>query len=210
MKALKLIGLTGGIASGKSTVAKWLSEAGFLIVNLDDLGRKLTDSNPSVIQAIDRLCGGGVLKNGKLDRAKARAIVFKHPELKKQLEAILHPLILAEFLKIAQSAEQQGKDAIVCEAALLFESGFYKKCDTVILVTVDPESQKARVLNRDAISTELAERMINSQWPDAKKEKQSHYTLRNDGSLETLKKQVIELIPKLLSFEALQPRQGSS
>jgi dephospho-CoA kinase len=194
---LRKIGLTGGIASGKSTVAKWLREAGFTVVDLDAIGKELTDSDPAVIQAIDALCGGGVTKKGKLDRNKVRQIVFGNPRVKQQLEDLLHPRILARFSQLVDGAKQVGEHVIFCEAALHYESGYARECDSILLVTAPREQQKSRLMQRDGISGTLAEQMISSQWSDEEKQKQGGLVLRNDGTLEMLKKRLDRVMAQL-------------
>ncbi len=193
--SFRTIGLTGGIASGKSTVAQMLRTAGYMVVDLDTVGRELTDSDSELINAIDTLCGGGCVQNGKLNRTRVRETMFSSPELRAKLEALLHPKILASFQQQIAAAKKRGEKAIVCEAALLFESGYAKQCDAVIVVVAEPQVQRARLIHRDSISDALADQMIASQWKND--QKQGTFLIRNDATIETLRAQVAKTIASL-------------
>jgi len=193
MSECKRIGLTGGIGSGKSVVAEMLAEAGVTVIDLDRIGRELSENDPAVVSRIAEICGQAVLVAGKLDRGKVREAIFSDPVRRRGLEEFLHPLIWLEFEEYCRRAKAQGKRLVVCEAALILETGLDKKLDGLVLVTAEEGVRRDRVMSRDRISARLAEKMIRSQFasPHAG---QSTVVIQNQGSLEDLQFQVRELI----------------
>jgi dephospho-CoA kinase len=188
-----VIGLTGGVASGKSSVASLLAAAGVTVLDLDRIGRELTDNDPQVIQAIAALCGPEVAPDGRLDRAKVREAIFADADKRKRLEALLHPLIWAEFLRRKDEAARAGAKLVICEAALLAETGIDKKLDGLVVVTAHEPLREERIVRRDNISAELAGKMIRAQL----REPPAHGSLiviENHGSLAELAIQVGKLI----------------
>lgn len=184
------IGLTGGIAAGKSEVAALLRDRGLIVVNLDEVGRKVS-LDPKVIVDINEICG---LSGDNLDRAKVRAIVFSDDAIRKKVEQRLHPVILAEFEREMAEAEKGGHRVIVCEAALLVESGYQKHLDELIVVTAAEAQRKNRLIARDNIDAELADKILAAQTKDDVKLKVASYVLKNDTSREVLAARVDELL----------------
>lgn len=191
MFPIYLIGLTGGVASGKGVVSQLLQKAGVRVINLDDLGRELTQSTPILQKEIFEK-----FALPKWDPTQIREAVFSDPKKRKWLEERLHPLIWDRFLEKVNQWVQEGVQLAVCEAALLIESGLYKHFKELIVVTAPKELRLARLKERDKISTELAEKMIRAQWADEDKLPLATHILMNDGDRNHLKAQLQPLIEK--------------
>jgi len=184
------IGLTGGIAAGKSEVAALFQEKGLVVVNLDEVGRKVS-LDPKVIVDINEICG---LSGDNLDRAKVRTIVFSDDAIRKKVEQRLHPVILSEFEREMAVATKAGHQLIVCEAALLVESGYGKSMDELVVVTAPETHRKTRLIARDNIDMELAEKIIAAQTKDEEKLKFATHVLKNDSTRDVLAGRVEDLI----------------
>lgn len=181
-----IIGLTGGIASGKSTVSKIFRELGAEIIDADIKAKEISERE-DVIKEIGNIFGKEVINSeGKIDRLKIKEIVFNNKEKLKKLNGLIHPKVMEEFKKIK---ENTGKnDIIIFDVPLLFESGMDKMCDKIILVFTDKKIQIKRMLERDGITEELAEKIINSQMSLEEKLNKSQIHLKNNGTLEDLRK----------------------
>ncbi len=180
-----IIGLTGGIASGKSTVSKIFRELGAEIIDADIKAKEISERE-DVIKEIGNIFGKEVINSeGKIDRLKIKEIVFNNKEKLKKLNDLIHPKVMEEFKKIK---ENTGKnDIIIFDVPLLFESGMDKMCDKIILVFTDKDIQIKRMLERDGITEELAEKIINSQMSLEEKLNKSQIHLENNGTLEDLR-----------------------
>lgn len=180
-----IIGLTGGIASGKSTVSKIFRELGAEIIDADIKAKEISERE-DVIKEIGNIFGKEVINSeGKIDRLKIKEIVFNNKEKLKKLNDSIHPKVMEEFKKIK---ENTGKnDIIIFDVPLLFESGMDKMCDKIILVFTDKKIQIKRMLERDGITEELAEKIINSQMSLEEKLNKSQIYLENNGTLEDLR-----------------------
>lgn len=185
---MKIIGLTGGIATGKSTVALFLEDKGLPVIDADQLARDAVMPGTSALEQITALFGHGVLNgDGMLDRKHLGAVVFPDPEKRRRLEAILHPEIRKRAEeRIAQAAEA-GHRYLIYMAPLLIEAGATDRVDTIWVVTVRPEIQLERLMKRESISREQAERIIATQMPLAEKEKFGSVVIDNSGTKEETK-----------------------
>lgn len=177
----KIIGLTGGIGSGKSTIAKHIEQLG-IPVYIADLEAKKIAGTEAVISKITDAFGGTIFKNNKIDSAKLSKIVFENPEKLKILNGIIHPEVARHFKNWVK--ENQNSPIVIKEAAILFESGSYKDCDKIILVTAPKEIRIQRVMKRDNLSREEIENRIANQWSEEKKESLSDFTIKNENLLE--------------------------
>lgn len=180
-----IIGLTGGIASGKSTVSKIFRELGAEIIDADIKAKEISERE-EVVKEIGNIFGKEVINSeGKIDRLKIKEIVFNNKEKLKKLNDSIHPKVMEEFKKIK---ENTGKnDIIIFDVPLLFESGMDKMCDKIILVFTDKKIQIKRMLERDGITEELAEKIIDSQMSLEEKLNKSQIHLENNGTLEDLR-----------------------
>lgn len=190
----KIIGLTGGIGSGKTTIANYFQSKGIAVYIADDEARKITNT-PEILAAIKNIFGKEVFENHQLNREKVAKIVFDDPQKLKQLNAIIHPAVKKHFESWLD--QHSNEPLIIKETAILFESGSYKDCDIIITVIVPLEVRINRVINRDKISREAVLKRINQQWTDEQKIEKSTYIIDN-LELESAKSQVDEILKKLI------------
>lgn len=209
MRRFLLVGLTGGIATGKSTVTGMLASPSVRVVDADALAREVVEPGTPAHARIIAEFGKGVLQpDGRLDRARLGEIVFPDPDRRKRLEAITHPAIRARFEQIMADLERQGFDGIlIWDAALLVESGGHNKMDKVVVVTTDPATQLARLMARDGSTEEAARARTASQMPLAVKARVADYVIDNSGSREETEARVREVYRALL--EDLRRQQAS-
>lgn len=201
MKAhMKWIGLTGGIASGKSTVSSILRRHGISVIDADAIARKVVEPGQSGLEQVVSHFGAGVLgPDGGLDRKKLGRLVFGHPAELLRLEAILHPLVQAEVLRQRQDCEKRGEPFAFYDVPLLFEKKLESQFDAVVVVSSSEAAQISRMKNRDKLSEgEIANR-LSSQVPLAHKAGRATWVLENDGSLEDLEKATLDLLKKIQS-----------
>ena len=193
MHKAKWIGLTGGMASGKTLAADWLTQQGLFVIDLDKVGRLISDT-PAALRKFEEIFGEEVFTLGVLNRRILRQLAFQHPEKKKELEEYLHPLIWREFDRLAAAAEAKGHRIVICEAALLIETGSYKKFDELIVIVADEGLRKQRAEKRDKLNPELFDAMVKSQVDDETRRKAATHLIINDGHSDHLQKQLSELL----------------
>jgi dephospho-CoA kinase len=189
-----VVGLTGGIASGKSTVAAMLRERGAAIINADTLGHRVLERDSDGWSRVVATFGEGILtESGEIDRKRLGAIVFADPEQLKRLNAISHPRIRAMALEEIAALRARGDvDVAVVEAALLFEGHWDDFCDEVWVVYVPEEVALARLVERNGLSEVHARERIRAQMPVDEKRARADVVLVNTGSLAELEAQVDE------------------
>jgi len=188
---VKLVGLTGGIASGKSTVAAILKRLGAAIINADELSRDVVQPGQDAWQEIVEEFGADILQEDKtLDRKKLRKMVFDNPEARKKLEAIIHPKVRALAEQRIRELAAAGHAIIVYEVPLLFEGQLHHWLRPVILVACNTNMQKKRLQDRDRLTTMEAQQHIDAQMSLEEKRKLADYIIENNGSLEELEQQV--------------------
>ncbi|GGD91512.1 dephospho-CoA kinase [Planktosalinus lacus] len=193
---MKIIGLTGGIGSGKSTVANMFRKLGIAIYIADDEAKKIMHT-PEIKQKVISLLGEDAYLNNKLNRAYIASNVFKSKELLNSLNEIVHPAVAKDF---KDWAKVQKSDYVIKEAAILFENEGYKNCDFTILVTANKKLRLKRILKRDNTTVEdVIERMQN-QWPDSEKVKLADFVITNNEGLSNLKRQVYQIHEKLMKL----------
>ena len=186
------VGLTGGIACGKSTVARLLRERGVPVVDADQASRAVVEPGRPALAEIAEAFGEGVLAaDGSLDRAALRALVIGDSEEKtarrRQLEAITHPRIFAEVAERLQTHAAAGAEIAAVEAALMVETGSYRHYAALLVVACSPEVQLGRLVAREGISLDEARRWVNSQLPLVEKIKVADFVIRNDGDMDALR-----------------------
>lgn len=182
----KIIGLTGGIGSGKTLVANYIKSKGIPVYIADEEAKMIMESQ-EVIQLIENEFGNSVISDKKIDRAKLAQLVFNNPEKLQKLNAIIHPLVKQNFdiwLK-----NHQNFPFVIKEAAILFESGSYKYCDSIITITAPLETRLQRVIDRDNTNRESVLSRIKNQWSEEQKIAKSHFVVYNI-SMEDTKNQV--------------------
>jgi dephospho-CoA kinase len=194
---MRKIGLTGGIASGKSTVAAMLRELGFDVIFADEISRGLLRSGEEALHETIREFGPEILgPDGMLDRKKLAAIVFSVQSKLDKLNAIIHPRVEAEMLRQFGELEREGRSVAFVEAALLVEAGYMKDLDGLVVAWCRPEQQMERLIGRGMTEKE-AQARIGAQMPVEKKLKLATYRIDCSGSMEETRRQVGELAERL-------------
>lgn len=180
------VGLTGGIAVGKSTVMRTFAELGAVCFDADAIARSVVEPGRPALAAVVRAFGPSVLADdGTLDRAALGEIVFANPERRRELEAILHPPIIAEQDRLIDEVRASRPDAIVIvDAALMIESGGYRRFDQLVVVHCAPEVQRQRLMARNGIAPEEADRRIAAQMPQDEKLKYATLAIDTGGTLD--------------------------
>ncbi len=187
-----VVGLTGGIASGKSSVARMFKELGAWIMDADELAREVVRPGTPGWKAVVEAFGEEyLLPDGSLDRKKLAGRVFSHPRDKARLEAIIHPRILELRQKRTQEILEREPGAIIIfEVPLLIEKGLQHRVDRVVVVWVPRELQIRRLMERDGLSRREAWKRLKNQMPLDEKVKYAHYVIDNSGSLKETRRQV--------------------
>jgi dephospho-CoA kinase len=196
-----LVGLTGGIATGKSTVSAILRALGAVIIDADLLAREVVEPGEPALAEIAQEFGPGVLTaDGRLDRKALGAIVFADPARRKRLEALTHPRIRERFQRHLDDLTARGfRGVVVFDAPVMIESGNYKNMDRLVVVAADEATQVARLMARDGIGAGEARQRIASQMPVAEKAKLADHVIDNSGSLAATEAQVRRVHARLVA-----------
>ena len=203
-----IIGLTGGIASGKTTVARFLEELGARVISADDISREIMQKGKPVWQKIIKEFGNKILKeSGEIDRFRLGKMVFRDNKKLRLLEKITHPHIIAEMKRRVIEIQQESKNkwqtekndkiiekpVIILEIPLLFEAGLTEMVDQVWVVFVDCETQLERIINRDGLNKKEARQRIQAQIPLARKKELADVVIDNRDSQIELRQKVSEV-----------------
>lgn len=200
---MDVYGLTGGIGSGKSSVAELLEEYGVPVVSADELSRVVVTAGSEGLGEVMRAFGSDVVdERGELDRRRMASIVFRDPARRQQLEAILHPRIRERFEQVLDALEKAGHPVAVYEVPLLFEKNLQSDMKATILVTASEETRIARVMERDQVTESEVRDRIASQMPEALKRKRADYIIENDGTTDELRREVRFMLERFLRFDA--------
>lgn len=191
----KIIGLTGGIGSGKTKIANYMEKKGIPVYIADIEAKKILD-NSDVIKKVKEAFDKVVVIDEKIDRKSLANEVFNNPEKLQKLNNIIHPEVRKHFAEWVKNHKQHP--FVVKEAAILFESGSYKECDKIITVTAPIEERIKRVINRDKSSYNDVLQRVNNQWTDEQRAELSDYVVENIDFKQT--KKHIDLIIKELSL----------
>ena len=198
---MKVVGLTGGIATGKSTVASMLRQLGARIIDADELAREIVEPGQETWQEIVDAFGQEVLRKDKsIDREKLRKIVFKNTTARKRLESITHPRIRSLAQQRIQQLAGEGTEVTVYVAPLLFENQAHHWLRPVILVACDAATQRQRLKKRDGLNDEEIQQHLKAQMSLEEKRKLADFIIENNGSPEDLKNKVQELWEKINSI----------
>jgi dephospho-CoA kinase len=191
----KIIGLTGGIGSGKTTVARYIASQGIPVYIADEEAKKVMNT-PEVLSLVAKTFGDSVLENGVINRQKLAQLVFNAPEKLQQLNNIIHPKVKQDFENWVQ--KHHNHPFVIKEAAILFESGSYQFCDKIITVTAPENVRLQRVMLRDGVTEDQVLARMQNQWKEEEKIALSDYIIQNiniedtksqvDNILKTLKK----------------------
>lgn len=198
--AFGIVGLTGGIGSGKSTVARFFAELGVPVVDADQVARDVVEPGSDGLTAVVGVFGEEILDDqGRLDRAELGRRVFGDEEARAQLEAILHPRIAAASMEKLLALSREGHPYAIYEAALLVEKGTHRTMGALVVVAVAPQTQIARVRARDDLDEAGARARLAAQLPLEEKIAVADFVIRNDGALEETREQTRAVHEALLS-----------
>jgi dephospho-CoA kinase len=193
-----MIGLTGGIACGKSAVARLLQQANLRVIDADQVAREVVEPGTEGLQAVVDAFGQDILTDaGRLNRAKLGARVFGDEAQRRRLNAILHPRIGMQTARYVQRAREEGLRAVVYEAALLVENRLHEGFDLLIVVTADPAVQRARLMARDGFDEAQAQQRLDAQLPLSEKVAAADIVIDNSGSPDALAREVQAVLARL-------------
>ncbi|WP_288387263.1 dephospho-CoA kinase [uncultured Acinetobacter sp.] len=186
-----IVGLTGGIGSGKSAASQWFEHQDIDVVDADVVAREVVQQGQPALEKIAQHFGDWVLQaDGQLDRRALRDYIFQHPEARQQLEAITHPIIRQSILSQLQQAQSAY---VILVSPLLFETGQDRMTHRNLLVDVSEATQLKRASQRDAQSTEQIQKIIATQMPRSEKLKRADDVVHNEGTLDELYQQLMRL-----------------
>lgn len=194
-----IIGLTGGIGSGKSETARHLISLGAVHVDADAISRSLTAPGGEALAPIRETFGDSVFnEDGTLDRRALGDYVFNNVAARRALEGIIHPRVQRITMEAVDAARENGADAVILDVPLLFETGMDALCDVNWVITADREMRIQRVMARDGLPREAVEARINSQMSDEEKIARATRVIKNDQNLDKLKAELTNLYNQLL------------
>ena len=203
---VRVVGLTGGIGTGKSTAAEYLKKKGFAHIDADQIGRDITADGSPMLPVLDGIFGPTgeygaegfdiLREDGSLDRKALASIVFTDMKKKLKLDEVMFKAIIAETKRLVEVYSQDDPVGILIDAPLLFEAGLDKECDLVLLIVADMDVRIHRVCARDGATEQEVRNRINSQMSDEEKISRSHVVVDNSGTLEELEKQLEEFFSK--------------
>ncbi|WP_305880088.1 dephospho-CoA kinase [Sporosarcina sp. Marseille-Q4943] len=190
-----IIGLTGSIATGKSTVSRMLKQKGYPIVDADEISRLVVEPGSPVLESIAEAFGYLVLHpDGSLNREKLGSLIFNDEEKRKKLNGIIHPAVRREMIRQKEEWLEKGANTVVMDIPLLFESKLQSYVDKIIVVSATPAIQRERLIARNGYSADEADARINSQLPIAEKELGADAVVDNNGSLEETEHQLAKIL----------------
>ena len=192
------LGLTGGIATGKSTADEFFKKKNIPIVDSDQIAHELMAKNQASYKAIVGHFGEGVLAaDGEIDRKKLGSIVFNDKNQLKSLNELTHPLILNNMEEKITQYQAQGEPLVILDIPLLFEDDLSHYCDATLLVTAPPQLELSRLMARNNLSEEDAQKRIASQMPLSEKEKLADYVIENAGTVNDLENKLSSLLEEI-------------
>lgn len=193
-----VVGLTGGIASGKSEAARHLASLGATCIDADAISHSLTAENGALLPALRETFGDGIFEeDGTLNRRALGEIVFADPIKRRALDGITHPAIQKAMMDEKEAAEANGDPLVFLNVPLLFETGMDALCDETWLISLSPELQKERLMLRDGLTAEQAQARIDAQMPLAEKEARATVIIDNRKSLDRMYSELTSLFNAL-------------
>lgn len=205
-----VVGLTGGIASGKSTVSQMFRDAGVPVICADELAREAVKPGSRAFEEIRRVFGDRVIgPDGRLDRAAMAGVVFQDPGRRKTLEGIIHPKVEDERRRSLSVLQRQGHELVVVDVPLLYETGLDRSFDAVIVVYVPQPVQEERLEKRDRMTREAIRSRIDAQMPIDEKKRKAYHVVDNTGTIEETRQQFEKLLDELRNMAARKRRSSS-
>ena len=205
---IMILGITGNIASGKSTVARLFGEAGASVLSADQLARDVVRPGSPVLRQIAARFGPQVLQaNGELDREMLSEVIFADPQARQSLDGLMHPAIAELSLQRLAELNADQATLVVYESPLLYEAGAESRVDKVLVVAIDPDLQLQRLMRRDSIDELTARQRIAAQLPQAEKISRADYVIDNSGTEEECRTRVMQLARDL--YNQIQDRSES-
>jgi dephospho-CoA kinase len=190
---MKLIGLTGGVGSGKSTVAGILRQLGAEIVDADEASHAVYEPGTDGFEAVVREFGSGIVRDGRIDRERLGRLVFDDPDRRRRLNAIVHPRVREWMAARTAEAIARGAEIVVQDVPLLYESGLEELYSSVVLVYVPEAMQLERLIQGRGFTDERARAVIAAQLPIEEKRRRAHHVIDNSGTREETRRQVEEV-----------------
>ena len=193
---MQLIGLTGGIGTGKSTVSEYLMKMGYKVIDADKISREIVEPNSETLKEIAKVFGEKILlEDGSLNRNRLADIVFTNPDKKVLLDRIMHAKIIDIIMKRAKSYDKEK--VVFLDVPLLYETNMDQLVDKVWLVDADIEARISRIMNRDELTREQVIDRINNQMSQAKKIKKADIVIDNSGDKSALYKQINKILNEI-------------
>ena len=191
---MKIIGITGQTGAGKSTVCQLLEKRGYYHIDADTVAREVVENDADVLAALCEAFGKDIIKkDGTLSRPKLAARAFRSRETAEKLDGICYPAVTREIIRIIRQKQRDGVDAILIDAIGLFESGADKLCDFTVSVTAPRSERLKRIMKRDSLTREAAEKRIDAQKDASYYSERANYMLTND-SLSSLERKITEIL----------------
>ncbi|MBE2228627.1 MAG: dephospho-CoA kinase [Ignavibacteria bacterium] len=182
------IGITGGIGSGKSLACRYLEEMGYKVIYADRIAKDLYASNKTLLKKLARTFGAEILNaDGSLNRSNARKIIFSNKRNIKRVNSIVHPFVFAETDRIVSKIKSR---VLFFEAAIMFESGSYKRMDHVVLIYANKETRIKRIISRDGVRRADVLRFMKMQMDERQKLKRADFVIKNNSKPNDLKKSI--------------------
>ncbi len=194
---MRVYGLTGNIACGKSLVERMIAKAGVPVIDADQVARQVVEPGQPALAEIAAAWPTVIGPDGRLDRAALGAIVFAEPEARKRLEGMTHPRIFARMAELIAGFGAQGHELAVVSAPLMIESGSYRNYAGIVVVTCPEEVQLARLMSRDTFDEAAARARMESQMPQARKASFADFVIDNGGTIEETAAQVDEWLRRI-------------
>ena len=194
----QIVGLTGGIASGKSTVSRLLGQVGFPIIDADLVAHRLQQpGQPGFERLVERFGRSIVTMDGSLDRQRLGQCVFNNQDARNQLNQVMQPLIRETIMGQLTGFTKAAVPVVILDVPLLFEQGYDEDCDLVVVVTVDKATQLSRLMKRDGLSQAAAQARVAAQMPLNEKVARADIVIDNNGDDNHLRQQVAQLVKRL-------------
>ncbi|MBM4161841.1 MAG: dephospho-CoA kinase [Ignavibacteria bacterium] len=185
------IGVTGGIGSGKSFVCSAFARLGVPVLSADLLAKELMHNDPALRRKVLALLGSSAYdSDGSLNRQSVAAKIFSNETLRARINAAVHPRVVHQLDRQLGKLEREGRSMAIVEAALIYEAGYDKRLDVVVVVDANERVRIQRLMDRDKMTADEVRRRIRSQWSTAQKAEKADYVIRNNGSLEELETNV--------------------